>query len=424
MIPTSVRSRLIIGFGIMLLPLVAIALGSLLFFQTALVSISLVVSDPVNEMQAVSRVQIQLLRAAASMTALLHSDGKTLSAVDFKTVARTTERVFNNLLTNPHLSESERQLTESAKNAWEKARLIALDSLDNVSTESTTRNAHDSLIRLDKAVDDLDRIHDLLDHEISEHLASARASRHTWLMTLAVFLVLALVIALSAGWLLARSIIRPLRLLADGAERFGTGDLSHRIQLATSDELGQLSRVFNTMAERVAQDHTMLTELATNDGLTGLYNAREFHRRLGDEVERFKRYGRPLSLILLDFDHFKAINDTYGHQAGDEILRVGAQTLRGCVRPLDQVARYGGEEFSVLLPETDIAGAQTVAERIRAEVGRQIVRIGQDEGITATVSLGVATLSDSVTSKEDFIRCADRALYAAKHAGRNRVCHA
>jgi diguanylate cyclase (GGDEF)-like protein len=164
-----------------------------------------------------------------------------------------------------------------------------------------------------------------------------------------------------------------------------------------------------------------LEDLSAHDGLTSLYNYREFRRRLAMEVERALRYDRSFALLLLDIDHFKIVNDTFGHQAGDEVLRALAALFRGAVRPTDQVSRYGGDEFAVLLPETPDSGALAVAERIWLLLDSRAIPIPSPQGVSITISIGVATFPKSAKSEDQLIRAADQALYAAKQAGRNRV---
>lgn len=159
------------------------------------------------------------------------------------------------------------------------------------------------------------------------------------------------------------------------------------------------------------------TRLANTDPLTGLYNHRYFYHLLETEVKRARRYSRPLSLIMLDIDHFKQFNDRFGHLAGDEALRCLAQILRKNSRGVDMVARYGGEEFAIILPETDLAQAAVQAERLRTAAAEQQWPEGQ-----LTISLGAAVLGTDMSKAEDVVRDADRALYEAKAAGRNQVC--
>src|SRR3989338_10837727 len=161
------------------------------------------------------------------------------------------------------------------------------------------------------------------------------------------------------------------------------------------------------------------------DPLTKVYNRRYLDRRLDEEVARSRRYAIDLSILMLDIDHFKQVNDTYGHQAGDVTLGTLCSLVKGDLRDLDVVARYGGEEFLVICTNTPINGAALVAERLRRLVESQQVEITDGSGarqtIQITISIGVAGFSASVDSKEKLVQAADQALYHAKEEGRNRV---
>jgi two-component system cell cycle response regulator len=166
----------------------------------------------------------------------------------------------------------------------------------------------------------------------------------------------------------------------------------------------------------------VVEEQATTDGLTGLVNHRTFQERFQAMLGRAERHQFPVSLILTDIDHFKKINDTYGHPTGDDVLRRIAAILGASARKIDIGARYGGEEFAIVLEATDRAGARNLAERIRAEVEQQTFQSNKG-GFKATLSLGVASYPEDATVKADIIARADLALYSAKHGGRNKtVC--
>lgn len=179
------------------------------------------------------------------------------------------------------------------------------------------------------------------------------------------------------------------------------------------------------MVEQQLQDaNELLQELSMKDGLVGVGNRRAFDGQLADKWNHAISHGTPLSLIMLDIDYFKPYNDTYGHQLGDDCLRKVATAIDEVLKTTGQkVFRYGGEEFSILLPETDQAGAREIAEQIRRTVeGLQIPHIGSKIADFVTISLGVATTiptADDMTP--DFIEAADRALYKAKLNGRNCV---
>jgi diguanylate cyclase (GGDEF)-like protein len=169
---------------------------------------------------------------------------------------------------------------------------------------------------------------------------------------------------------------------------------------------------------RVKQE---MERLAHTDPLTGLHNRRYFMRRLHEETERVKRHGHALSVLLLDLDHFKDVNDTYGHDAGDRVLQRIARQIEDCKRASDVAARLGGEEFALGLPETSVDGALRLAERLRILIAEATVPVPGADPIRTTTSIGVATLSPSTPSAASLLQHADRALYEAKRSGRNTV---
>ena len=177
--------------------------------------------------------------------------------------------------------------------------------------------------------------------------------------------------------------------------------------------------------ELEAEYQRKLAEGALHEPLTGLYNRRHFMERLAVELAAAQRHGRPLSLLLIDIDHFKQVNDAYGHLAGDEALKMIAHVMQGALRKEDVLARYGGEEFVVLARETPLAGGKALGERIRKAVERsRLTWEGHDLSLTVsigvTVSVGVSHFEPGFTERQ-IIEAADRALYRAKQAGRNCV---
>lgn len=184
----------------------------------------------------------------------------------------------------------------------------------------------------------------------------------------------------------------------------------------------ELLLTLETRNRELQTSNAQLEELATIDSKTGLANYRVFVKRLHEEWVRAERYGQALSLVMLDLDDFKRVNDSLGHQAGDRALREFAMLVSGGARATDLPARYGGEEFAVLLPHTEGERAERVADRIRAAVA-DFSFLEPDHPIKITVSAGVATFpgNAAIASAEHLVSAADRALYAAKKAGKNRV---
>ena len=175
------------------------------------------------------------------------------------------------------------------------------------------------------------------------------------------------------------------------------------------------------IGERMARNEWQLQQMATRDGLTGLFNRRQFNLMLEESFAQHTRYDRPVSLLMIDIDHFKKVNDTYGHPAGDTVLVELAKRLTLRAREIDRVCRYGGEEFIVLLSETDSAGALIIAQRICETMADEKWDLGNGTQISVTVSIGIASCPDHVRTSQALLAAADKALYAAKETGRNRV---
>jgi diguanylate cyclase (GGDEF)-like protein len=183
----------------------------------------------------------------------------------------------------------------------------------------------------------------------------------------------------------------------------------------------RMERDLRQTTEALKDANAGLKRLANTDVLTGLANRRRFMEVLEGEIERAERYDRALSLVLLDMDHFKQVNDTHGHAGGDQVLRAAAAILQSVCRDVDLAARVGGEEFAILLPETDAPGAEKLAERARAKIAGGHHRAPSGAGFRVTVSAGVSTFGEDITSGEELLQAADDALYRAKAEGRNRV---
>ncbi|MDJ0784043.1 MAG: GGDEF domain-containing protein [Desulfosarcinaceae bacterium] len=187
-------------------------------------------------------------------------------------------------------------------------------------------------------------------------------------------------------------------------------------------ELKKAKEEAEKLARELQAANVKLRDMALRDGLTGLYNHRYFHELLETEVRRAIRYKRSYSLIMFDLDHFKQVNDTFGHLAGDTVLAQVGQIVSDCVRSSDLAARYGGEEFVVLLPETDLKGAVILAERLRKTIEDAVFH-SSDQEIRITISIGISimTAQAPVENKAQLLAAADEALYKSKRGGRNKI---
>jgi diguanylate cyclase (GGDEF)-like protein len=212
-----------------------------------------------------------------------------------------------------------------------------------------------------------------------------------------------------------------IRGLGAGADDYLTKPFNHAELVARLNTGKRVLRLEKSLKD--ANEEIRI--LSITDPLTGSYNRGYLMNRLPQEIKRAKRYSRALSIILCDIDHFKKVNDTYGHLVGDEVLKDFARCIRHTIRhDVDWMARYGGEEFLIVLPETEVNGATAMAERLRGKLSERVTET-QDKEISITASFGVAgfapDIPDEIISPEALIKKADKYLYQAKQDGRNRV---
>ncbi|SMQ62949.1 diguanylate cyclase (GGDEF) domain-containing protein [Devosia lucknowensis] len=311
---------------------------------------------------------------------------------------------------------------DNAFESWEVAQNLATtltaDALapDDPEAERQAKLFHANIAATS---DRLGQAFDVIQAKIAaEHDAAVKWSEDAGLV-LAVALGLSLVAVVAGVVLVGLIMSRSVDRLVDGAARFANGDRDHRIDISVPPELSRVALEFNRMIARIDASETALAGLARVDELTQLLNRRAFDEALARLHAGIVSGSAAGALLTLDIDHFKAINDTHGHAAGDAVLRSFAATLRNSVRAGDQLYRIGGEEFAIILAGAGPDKAVDLANRLREAVSAQPIPY-RDVKIPVTVSVGAAMLSGDLTPAE-LLEAADAALYKAKTDGRNRV---
>jgi len=416
---SPLRNRYYLTITLLLMLLGTTGLVAVNAMQHALTMAESTLEEQVEELSPILVLEQRVTRTERALYHYMVSPHPE-TAAEFMLLAEEVDRAFANLEQAPFAIPEERQAVSLAQREWRQGHLVASNLI--TATSDLTVLEHLAInelhTRLERMVAALDRMRDVARQEMAQHVVvTERAVSHARLVT-AVAMVLGFTLLLVLGVTFFAALSR-LGRLNEGVLRLAEGDLSARVEVRSNDEVGQFGHTLNRMAERLQETCTELKRQAKCDGLTGLYNHAEFQRLLRTELERSLRYKHPLSLLMLDVDNFKEINDRFGHQRGDEVLRYLARVLQQQSRPSDHLARYGGEEFVLLLPEIDHAGAMASAERIRRAVVEQSAAVVDGEKILTTVSIGVATFPNHAQSAEELIRRADEAMYLAKHAGRN-----
>jgi len=415
----TVRNRLFFGTACMLLPLLVAFVVSIAAFNSLLEYVDELVYESSQELLPVVTLQSDVQKI---ITTLRDKTNPLDEYVELDNQITNVDRKLEALRKVGFDHVEELDAIERVSLTWELSR----DAIQNI-PQLKKRQELGELELLNDALNDIQRELDVIlyaaGEEVDAILEQAGDTRDRAGLQIGLTLLLALVMASLFGHTLAQSILRPLSQLRDGAEHFGKGDFRHRVAIESHDELGRVAYAFNRMAVRLDRSLRSLRRLSTRDYLTNLLNAREFYRVLDAELERAQRYEESFSLLLVDADHFKEINDTYGHQSGDKVLRELAKHLRTQVRNVDVPARVGGEEFAVILPSTIGEAALKIAERVRQAVAEGDIRLNDNLQTTVkiTVSIGLASYPRSAQDAKGLFHQADMALYNAKQGGRNRV---
>ena len=248
------------------------------------------------------------------------------------------------------------------------------------------------------------------------------------------------------GYEVVRYVVGPINALSDAARSFAHGNLDTRVESSRRDEIGDLTRSFNSMADELANSHNQLVklnaeledrvlrrtteleeanrrlaEMAARDSLTGLYNRRHFGNLLTQLFAEATRYDTDITCMMLDVDNLKRVNDSLGHQIGDRLLQLTAQVIRETIRESDIAVRYGGDEFVLMLPQTALCDAHAFAERLFARFRVELMQ-ELPEAIVSSLSIGLASRGEHhPVSGMDLVKLADEALYRAKAGGKNRI---
>jgi len=239
---------------------------------------------------------------------------------------------------------------------------------------------------------------------------------------------ISLSLAVLLAFLISRYITRSIAKLTHGVRQIANRNFTFKVDIHSKNEIGELADTFNLMVDqlnvhrkRIEKQQKKLELLARTDALTGLSNHRHFMDQLTCEVERAVRYASPLSVMILDLDDFKRVNDTYGHPVGDRVLLKIAEVIEKHMRSTDITARYGGDEFCVALPNTTAQGARVLARKLREEIADKVFSVDGEVTFHITCSIGLAKFHKDMKNSLVILKFADQALYKAKSAGRNRV---
>jgi len=418
----SLRFWVALGMFTALVPLALSAVGGFILLDMGVIRpFSDVAYRQRYDILPVQNLRLLILETAPSIDDYVElKDYRSLDA--YRAQRQKVEREFSTVSTALKDDPSVQDMLERARADWVSADRHASSLISDRAPVATPEDFENQRLYQDEiaaANDKLTAVHERLDAELKgDHDTAVRAYEHAiWIAGIAALLALQMVFL--GVYIIGRIMTSSVDRLVKGASRFAKGDRSHRIEIAIPPELQRVAEEFNHMIGRIHDSEQALSMLAHEDSLTKLGNRRAFDEAFAEVSARHRRFGEETALLAVDIDHFKRVNDTYGHSAGDRVLSMIADIMTQNIRPFDKVFRIGGEEFVAILPGADSFGAVDVAERLREIIASTRFETGSG-ALSLSVSIGVATTRQT-TEPAALLEAADAALYRAKETGRNRV---
>ncbi|OCW55846.1 GGDEF domain-containing protein [Hoeflea olei] len=423
----SIHTRFRFAFGVSVACLALMALLGITSSRAILTAYQYSVDQLRDEMSPVLQLQLDL-RNADHVAYHYAVEGDASAQARFVDLALKVESRFFQLAEAPVTgSDGRRQksyaLIKETQYRWQATRAV-LDEVflyppGSADALQAFKHAH---FAIEPIYDGIHNIENQALDELELRMANASTVGEESVFALICAILIGVCVFIAMVSVIGRSMLQPIEELHKAAGKLGEKDFSHRVRLRnTTDELGQLATAINLASATLDNLYRELERRSTHDGLTGVYNRAAFDKRIEAELKGADRRKRPVSLLMVDIDHFKRINDSHGHPAGDAVLREVAALFQERTRPADIVTRYGGEEFAVILPETGRAAAAALAERLRTAVEAMTVHCGDGVEIRLTVSIGCATRMPLGGLPEALVKAADSALYEAKKTGRNKI---
>lgn len=409
----SVGKRAAVAAAVLLLPMTVLLAVSVLVLQGEESQVQEAIDAAVSGLVPLTTLEYDLQRALTDE--LEAQSGE--SVPDFGSLTSSIDRTFSQLQSNTARQEVPAHSIQSARKAWKTARPTIerlVEQVRPLRVNPTSGRQDEVRAELMRAVKDVEQARIHLSNAVKAQYADAVRDERTQLRRLVWLWMATLGVAAVVIAALVYSIVRPVRALGVAARKLGEGRFAVRVDSRGSDELASVSGYFNTMAARLDLNRRALEAEALQDPLTRLPNRRAITAALDSALAIGQAQGQPVSVLMIDADRFKSINDRFGHAAGDEALSWLADAMRGALREEDLVGRYAGDEFLAILPNTNGEAGGQIAERLCRIVNDGAAHDERKPGIT----VGVAASPDNGTEAAALIDAADGALYQGKHGGR------
>jgi diguanylate cyclase (GGDEF)-like protein len=413
----SIRSRFFLGITAILLPLTVLVVVSYFFLAGSMRSLDAVVIHLFDDLQVISELQRQIRQIPEIYRREANSPNTSIEPLTM--LVRDLDMLFDNALSTSTANINDKESLQDAYASWQDLRMVLKEPLsdDSADEQQAIVDTHAFAMLRNIMIFEAS-VHNTIRSDLYNTLQGQKDSQ----LIMAALAFFSLLVTCITGALLYLAIFEPLRKMRVSTERIMTGDMEHRVETADTGELGRLAESFNAMTGMLVTNETNIRLHTIHDSLTGLINRREFRVRFDTELERARRYSQPFALLMVDADGFGNVNETYGHVAGDEALRVIAVTLSRGLRPMDIVARFDNDEFSIIMPDIGADDALATAERLRRLINKQeFVIANGTKPIRLTVSIGLVLYPDDGDEIEILMSRVNEALMQAKQAGGNQV---
>jgi len=405
----SVRQRMMAVIAILLLPLAVLSAVSVIVLDEQEMAFRDSVEESVHGLIPLTTLEYYLQQALVDELLAESND----SVPGFAGLTRNIDNSFSSIGVGMDGKDVPRTVLEDAQKSWLLARPAVRRLVEQVHTQhisDTAANLH-TRAELEQAIHDISNARQSLSSLLKARYEKAAAQRKSQLHWLMWSWVLTLTAAALLAMVFLRSLLRPLEALTHAARRVNEGQAGVRVDAGGRDELAVLADCFNRMTANWEATHASLKTEAIEDPLTGVLNRRGILSRLDVELDLHRSGRQTLSIMAMDLDRFKFINDHYGHSVGDRALEWVADTLRSMLRESDHLGRHGGDEFIAVLPRTSRAEAQEIAHRIGEVVREAAARAA----VYPEITIGVATMPDDGDQAKALLEAADARLYAQKH---------
>lgn len=421
----SLSRRFSFTAGFMLVPLFFLVFLQYVVFKNTVNEFKEAINHSLYEMNTIRRIQNNVhLAIMAPNDYVMHADRNERDNYNetARQVSDDLKKLSGMVFSKDH--KEEYMYIDRATEHWNNVHERAVRLLEHPNPLGNRHLAMETELldrTADRVISSLESLHGLVIQAVREEEENARQLQMIMIALIFGGTALTALLILWLNSMLGKSVIKPISCIKAAARKIGDGHFNTRLDWARKDEIGELSRSFDEMTVQLQNAHEELERLSRKDSLTGILNRREFDRLMRAEFNRAERYNKKLSIILIDLDHFKEINDSHGHQTGDSVLRTVVTVIEKAIRDVDQFARYGGEEFVLMLPESDSRDAMALAARLCGLVGSTEFRNQGGNIFNVTISAGVASFPEYEIDELNLMIAADQALYRAKRNGRNRA---